>query len=197
MAGPRKLYIVRGNQIGGPTSGGWTPPKFEKARVERAFADRHDAEAFRDRLEREARASCRFEYVFVSEHNDFYDLFKLTRFDPPIFLDWLRDADIPVPEPLPRHGYDWYRWWEGCREQLTDRQLSKLYEGLHIFTFYEIVEVDWHDEAFAGDEPLPPELARWVASEIPADDAPDSTGTEGDAGNDPFPREDYDEDIPF
>src|SRR5690349_21691078 len=64
--------------------------------LRRAFANRDEATAFLSECEETARASGNLTPLYAMwEALD--GLLKLTEFDPPVFLDWLEDHDIPHP----------------------------------------------------------------------------------------------------
>jgi hypothetical protein len=86
--------------------------------------------------------------LFWKDPHTYRGVLKWTDFEVPIFLDWLRDAEIPLP-PDPENDRSWDGWWEEQRESLTCEQLSHFFAGLHKLSFHEIVEVDLiEDEAW-------------------------------------------------
>jgi hypothetical protein len=136
-AGRRKLYVVRLKSAGWSSGGGC--PHHIKA----VFTDRTAAEACRVGLERALRPTVRDEDLFWRDPHHAMNPLDLTEFDEPVFLDWLRDAAIPVPDDTSRKG--WLQWWRKQCEQLSADQLRHFFEGLHRLAFYEIREVDWID----------------------------------------------------
>jgi hypothetical protein len=135
MSAPgRKVYVV---QI---RSGYYGP----SAKVEGVFADRADAEACLVQCERALRPTLRYYGLFWDDPHTCRNILDLTNFELPILLDWLHDADIPLPAN-PEYPRSWDAWWEEQRESLTEDQLSHLFAGLHRLTFHRIVEVDLID----------------------------------------------------
>lgn len=149
-----KLFIVRRCQIGDEAPCQMMGRGPVDPRIEGTFGNRDDAEAFRRQRERAARLSRRDHGLFWSQAYHTPTLFELTNFDPPIFLDWLEDADILRPEATNALG--WRRWWERVCNHLTQRQRDHLFTGLHKFNFYEILEIDWYDGTDIPPEELEP-----------------------------------------
>jgi hypothetical protein len=124
-------------------------------RVEGVFARREDAEARLRELDRAARPLRNDPDLFWSWSVN-RPLSDLSDFEPGVFLDWLTDAGIPLPQKTDFHG--WYGWWEEHRDSLTAYQRTRLFEGLHRFSFHEILEIDWHDGDdvdWEQEDPLP------------------------------------------
>src|SRR3954447_1266228 len=133
-AGRRTLYLVRRSQLGDDRD------EFFNGQVERAFADRAEAERFRVECERKARLECNdpgfwYRGGFLSGREGVSTPLQLTSFDPPVFFDWLQDADIPPPGSR-FHFRDWMDWVQQCLD-LPDHQRLKLFEALDRFRFYE------------------------------------------------------------
>jgi hypothetical protein len=134
-ATPRKVYIVQR----------LTCYYRPDARVEGVFTTRADAETRLAECERALRPTLRYHGLFWDDPHTYHSPRVLTDFDLPVFLDWLRDADIPLPAN-PEADRNWDRWWEEQRDRLTEPQLCHLFAGLHRLTFHEIVEVDLVDD---------------------------------------------------
>jgi hypothetical protein len=111
------------------------------ARVEGVFTERSAAEDCRLRSEKTLWPTLRPPYLWAEDPHTSSDPPALTDFALPIFLDWLRDGNIPLPAD-PESARDWHSWWEVQRNRLTPEQLSHLFAALHHLTFHEIVEVD-------------------------------------------------------
>jgi hypothetical protein len=143
----RKLYVVRRKDFDAPWHA--TAP-FTDGRMEGTFSTRAAAEAFLDQREEAARASGDYSplnwYEWQCGLDGQEDLLALTDFDPPVFFDWLEDAGISRPPATRYQGAkDLWLEWLGS---LTPGQLTRLYEGLHRFSFHEILEIDWIDGDF-------------------------------------------------
>jgi hypothetical protein len=137
-SGVRKLYLVRLRSE--PTPEGGAPRRLRT--VERGFADRSAAEADCAQRDRTAFLSDLGGDLFAFVPYVTETFFDLTSFDPPVFLDWLTDANIPHPEGT-AEWRDWERWWTAVWPALDNQQRLRLCEALDKFSFYEIVEVDW------------------------------------------------------
>jgi hypothetical protein len=163
MAGTRKLYVVQRIEFGWQGDG---RDPWHGGEVERAFRTRKAAEAFRAERDRAVRLAgdpgplCQAAY-----HVD--SLLRWTEFDPPVFQDWLNDADIPPPPPDPWENVDPQAGedgWQGWVRRLTPGQVAHLYEGLHRLSFYRVLELDCVDGEY------PPEM--WEDWERNLDQAP-------------------------
>src|SRR5262249_22822618 len=79
-------------------------------------------------------------------------------FDPGVFRDWMADHNIPQPgsEVPPEEPYQdpWYFWLKS----LSKQQVARLYEALHRFRFFEIIEIPCVDEPVPESEWEYPEL---------------------------------------
>jgi hypothetical protein len=137
----RKLFVVRGKLFGQDASA-----PFTDGRMKGAFTTEAAAQAFLDECEAQARVSG--DYWPLYWEDGWESLLKLTSFDPPVFRDWLEDSGIPLP-PQERYHGDEDVWLDWLRD-LPAEKLTRLYEGLHHFSFHEILEVDWLDG------PIPP-----------------------------------------
>jgi hypothetical protein len=109
--------------------------------VQRAFTERGAAEAYRQECDRQAWLDRRPVLEALTDPATFQSPFELTSFDPPVFLDWLVDADIRLPPDDLRATLECVEWWESCR-QLSDLQWLRLFEALDKVRFYEITEVE-------------------------------------------------------
>jgi hypothetical protein len=149
-----KLYIVRRRLVGdeSPRHNGGRGPI--DPRIEGTFSNRDEAEAFCRQRESAARLSRRDSGLFWFRAYATPTLFDFTHFDPPIFLDWLEDAGIPQPQATNSLG--WGCWWAQVRNHLTKQQRQRLFEGLHKFSFYEILEIDFYDGTDIPPEELEP-----------------------------------------
>jgi hypothetical protein len=85
----------------------------------------------------------------LAGHNPFYvyALDQLTSFPPYVFRDWLRDADIDPPRPCAKseqESWVWAEWWNAVvdADALTDAQRQRVWEGLNLYRFFEVVEID-------------------------------------------------------
>jgi hypothetical protein len=146
-----KLYLVRRRLVGNESPRHNSGRGPIDPRIEGTFANRDDAETFCRQREHAARLSRRDSGLFWYQAYATPTLFDFTCFDPPVFLDWLEDADIPRPHAS--DALSWSRWWGQVRNHLTKQQRHHLFEGLHKFSFYEIVAIAWYD----GDADIPPE----------------------------------------
>jgi hypothetical protein len=160
--GPRKLFVVQRRQFSisalehamafGNGSDYWQdiirryPKEVEPLR--RAFAQQADAAAFLAEREQTARAALNLRPLYAAAPMGLEKLLELTAFDPPVFLDWLEEHEIPRP---PKDAWD-SEAWEGWLAKLTPRQVTDLFKALHKLTFYELFEIDWIDESDRIDE---------------------------------------------
>jgi hypothetical protein len=156
--------------------------------VGRAFASRDDATAFLSECEEAARASGNLNPLYAAGEG-LNSLLKLTEFDPPVFLDWLTDHDIP---PLPAHS-GVRALWEAWLAGLSRYQVERLFEALHNLSFYELIEIDWIEGAYTAD------LWEDWENDLPAlPDEPVQTQTPAVPSPPPFVQGTlFDEDIPF
>ena len=99
----------------------------------KAFTDRNAAEAFRLRLERQAR----------SGRNPFqhgHELADLTALPEGPLRDWLLDAGLTPPKwklnPVALSG-----WWDHHAHQMTEIQRDKVWEALDRVRFYTVVDL--------------------------------------------------------
>lgn len=117
--------------------------------LEAAFTSREAAARHLDEKEAEARHAGNI-WPIYQHMNSLDDLLEWTDFDEPVFLDYLLDADIPVP-PEERWGEEG-DLWQGWLEGLGREKLARLYEGLHRFHFHEMIEVDWVEGDYAPEQ---------------------------------------------
>jgi hypothetical protein len=133
-----QLFIVRRIDHAG---GEHNPPPFSDGRMVGAFRTREAAEAFLADSEQSARRQGDVEPLwYLMEGAE--GLLELTEFDPPVFHDWLTEADIPPPRGYPGHK-DWYDWLKG----LSPQQAAHLCAGLHRLQYHEIIAVDLVEES--------------------------------------------------
>lgn len=57
----------------------------------------------------------------------------------PIYLDWLRDADVIPPEPAADGKRPWLAWWDATRPTLSDAQEFRVWEGLNRVRFFDVI----------------------------------------------------------
>jgi hypothetical protein len=171
---PRKLYVVQLRQFridtlervlhfGEPEDVQEAQRRYPRLEwpERHAFANRAAAEACHAEREQAALASGNLAPLYAAR-GGLQALLELTDFDPPVFLDWLEDADIqrPPEERWQGSGDAWEAWLAG----LTPHQVGRLYEGLHRLSFYELVEVDWIE----GEESTwPDDPDHWGEEDIP------------------------------
>ncbi len=154
MASPTKLYVVQHREYRiaqverllhfgqGPKAAAALAryPRLEPVR--RVFTRRAEADAFRDQCEAAARQAGNLTPLYAA-YGGFESLLKWTEFDAPVFRDWLTDHDIPDPP-----GWEgWEDWLAG----LSGLQVARLFEALPRLEFYEVVEIDWIEEAYELD----------------------------------------------
>jgi hypothetical protein len=119
--------------------------------MEGVFASREEALAFRQ--EREA-AVARFggQQMLLCLAGSADWLMQLSEFDPPVFLDWLVDHDVPPPPAGVGPSNEYNDWLLSLNEQ----QLIALHAALHRLHSYEVVEVP-----FANGEFPPEQWQEW------------------------------------
>ena len=130
-----KVYLVRRR----PDRWGLYRGQFGPA--ERAFLERGAAEGYRQECDRRAWLDRRAVLEAQTDPATLQSPFELTSFDRPVFLDWLQDADIPLPPDDLRATVECVEWWEGCRG-LGEVQWLRLFEALDKVRYYEITEVE-------------------------------------------------------
>jgi hypothetical protein len=162
------------------------PPSIEPLR--RAFASRDEATAFLSECEEAARASGNLTPLYAASEGLNY-LLKLTEFDPPVFLDWLVDHDIP---PVPAHS-GVRALWEAWLAGLSRYQVERLFEALHNLSFYELIEIDWIEDDYTPDL-----WEDWEHDPTLLPDEPAQTETSAAPSPPPFVQGTlFDDDIPF
>lgn len=57
----------------------------------------------------------------------------------PIYLDWLRDADVIPPEPAADGKRQWPAWWDATRPTLSESQEFRVWEGLNRVRFFDVI----------------------------------------------------------
>jgi hypothetical protein len=119
---------------------------------QRAFTERRTAEAYRQECGRRAWLERGPVLEALTEPATLQSPFELTSFDPPVFLDWLRDADIPLPPDDLRATLECVEWWEGCRH-LSDVQWLRLFEALDKVRYFEVTEVELSSDGRAAPVP--------------------------------------------
>jgi hypothetical protein len=115
--------------------------RFDFGRPVRAFADRHEADAFRTQAERRDRA----ENPFAFGPSDGDPLAGRTSLAYPLLHDWLLDcgaADVPGPDAT---TWDWRDWWEGTEPDMSPLQRAKAWEAFDRVRLYDVAEVPWDD----------------------------------------------------
>jgi hypothetical protein len=135
VSGSGKVYLVRRR----PNH--WDYFRGRAGPIQRAFADRGAAEAFRQECDRKAWFDRRPVGEALTDPASAQSPFELTSFVPPVFRDWLEDAGIPAPPDDLRATTECAAWWEGCHG-LSDLQWLRLFEALDKVRFYEIAEVE-------------------------------------------------------
>jgi hypothetical protein len=182
MTASAKLYIVRLEDY---SEYGYQPPKESGPfGMEAAFATREQAVAFmHERDEALRKRGDREPLLCLTSGLD--ALMELSAFDPPVFLDWLVDHDIPLPldrsalsrgEPdgladdfdyTPRLRHPSASRYERWLLSLDRRQLIDLYAALHHLHFYRIDEIPF----IQGEYP-PEQWAQWEHQALLAEPAP-------------------------
>lgn len=109
--------------------------------VQRAFTERGAAEAYRQECDRRAWLDRRGVLEVLTDPATLRSPFELTSIDAPVFLDWLQDADIPLPPDDLRATMECVEWWEGC-SRLNDVQWLRLFEALDKVLFFEVTQVE-------------------------------------------------------
>ncbi len=61
----------------------------------------------------------------------------LTTLPPPVFRDWLMDADI-TPPPAEEVA-DWRPWWEAVKGELTPARFARVWDGLNRVRFHDVI----------------------------------------------------------
>ncbi len=150
-----KVYLVRRL----PDRWGYYRGQFGP--VQRAYTERCAAEAYRQECDRRAWLDRLPVLEALTGPATLQSPFELTSFDPPVFLDWLQDADIPLPPDDLRATAECIKWWEGCR-QLSDVQWLRLFEALDKLRFYEVTEVGLAED---GRQAPLPEYGRLLGGE--------------------------------
>jgi len=116
--------------------------RLDFGRPERAFADRHEAEAVRTQLERRARAG-QNPFTYAGESRD--PVAGRTSLDGELLRDWLQDCGA---RRLPKRGASeatWRRWWERTAPDLSPLQRAKVWEAFDRIRLYDVVEVELDD----------------------------------------------------
>jgi hypothetical protein len=134
-SGAGKVYLVRRR----PDR--WGYYRGRAGPVQRAFTERGTAEAHRLECDRQAWLDRRAVLEALTDPASLQSPLELTSFDAPVFLDWLHDADIPLPPDDLRATLECVEWWEGCG-QLNEVQWLRLFEALDKVRYYEITEVE-------------------------------------------------------
>ena len=57
----------------------------------------------------------------------------------PIYLDWLRDADITPPKQDSTAKRPWAAWWDSTKTGLTESQIFRVWEGLNRVRFFDVI----------------------------------------------------------
>ncbi len=57
----------------------------------------------------------------------------------PIYLDWLRDADVTPPEPDATGKRPWVAWWDTTKTGLSESQNFRVWEGLNRVRFFDVI----------------------------------------------------------
>jgi hypothetical protein len=135
VSGEGKVYLVRRR----PDR--WGYYRGQAGPVQRAFTNRGAAEAYCRESDRRAWLDRDAVLGALADPASSQSPFELTSFDPPVFLDWLQDADIPLPPEDLRATLECVEWWEGCRD-LSEVQWLRLFVALDKVRYYEIAEVE-------------------------------------------------------
>jgi hypothetical protein len=110
----------------------------------RAFANRHEADAFRTQTERRDRAG---KNPFDFDTGDDDPLASRTSLDYPRLHDWLLDcgaARAPDPDAT---AAGWQAWWERTVPGLSPLQQAKAWEAFDRLRLYDVIDVPWDDGA--------------------------------------------------
>jgi hypothetical protein len=154
-----RLFVVRHKFFG---KGGGSKPPNTDGRMIGVFATRTQAEARVAEAEVEAAQAGDFWPLYPEEHG-LEALMKYSDFEPGVFRDWMADHEIPDPSSvvLPKGSYQdpWYVWLKG----LSKQQLACLYEAMHRFRFFEIVEIP------CIEDPLPESQWDYPELHVPID----------------------------
>jgi len=155
-----RLFIVREKLHGQK----WRSlPEKVNVRAKGVFTSRGEAEAFRARAERDEARSGNFWPLYPME--GLSSFLEFSNFDEGVLLDWLLDHDIPHPSTVTvdEENDPWLAWLQS----LGPEKLAHLYEALHHFSFFEIVEIslvegeyrpeDWEDWELHIPDPPPPQ----------------------------------------
>jgi hypothetical protein len=150
-----KVYLVRRR----PDP--WGYHRGRAGPVQRAFTERGAAEEHRQECDRQAWLNRLSVLQALTDPATLLSPFELTSFDAPVLLDWLQDADIPLPPDDLRATLECVEWWEGCG-RLNDVQWLRLFEALDKLRFVEVTEVGL---AADGREVPLPEYGRLFGAE--------------------------------
>lgn len=134
VSGAGKVYLVR------RLPDRWGYHRGKAGPIQRAFTERGAAESFRQECDRQVWFDWRRVEEASTDPASLRSPFEWTSFDRPVFLDWLQDAEIPLP-PDERKPLECAEWWEGCG-RLGDLQWLRLFEALDKVHFYEVAEVE-------------------------------------------------------
>jgi hypothetical protein len=97
------------------------------------FAERRTADAFRDRLNAEARGTLN-PFVFVGDEPD-----------AGFHRDEIEQLGLPLPLPTRNHRQEWVEWWDLCQDETTDEQRAGAW-ALCDQPLFEVLRVEVSDE---------------------------------------------------
>ncbi len=110
----------------------------------RAFANRHEADAFRAQTERRERAG---KNPFDYRTGDDDPLGPRTSLDYSRLHDWLLDcgaAHVPRPDAS---AAGWRAWWDRTVPKLSPLQQTRAWEAFDRLCLYDVTDVPWDDGA--------------------------------------------------
>lgn len=132
------LYYLLGDHSGRNTFG----------RPVRAFADRHEADAFRTQVERHDRAGENpFDY---RPSGDDDPLASRTSLDHPLLHDWLLDCGATRVPSADATVEGWRSWWDRTIPKLSPLQRAKAWEAFDRVRLYDVVEVPFDHSQASG-----------------------------------------------
>jgi hypothetical protein len=108
----------------------------------RAFANRHEADAFRTQVERRDRAG---ENPFDFGPGDDNPLADRTSLEYPLLHDWLLDCGAVRVPRADATTEGWRAWWERTVAKLSPLQQAKAWEAFDRLRLYDVAEVPWDD----------------------------------------------------
>jgi hypothetical protein len=140
------LFVVRRlDWTRNERSGRWYPRTDHSGRLVfgrpvRAFADRHEADAFRSQGERRDRAG-QNPFAYWTAGDD--PLAGRTSLDYPLLHDWLLDCGAARVPDADAADAGWRAWWDRTVPALSPLQQAKAWEAFDRVRLYDVVEVPW------------------------------------------------------